>query len=81
MELVEYRKDYLENVKARAAAENEGTVSAFVDNVLNDLNAINVIADYELCYAVGRYGRKAYRVDGYSFDEYDYSIIQTLIEL
>lgn len=74
MELVDYRKDYLETVKMIAAAENEGTVSTFVDTVMRDLQDLNVITDFELCYAAGRYGRKSYRVDAYSFDDYDNSM-------
>ena len=74
MELSEYRKDYLENVKMLAAAENEGTVAMFVNTVLADLQELNVITDFESCYSVGKYGRKSYRVDAYSFDDYDYSM-------
>lgn len=74
MELSEYRKDYLENVKMLAAAENEGTVAMFVNTVLADLQELNVITDFESCYSVGKYGRKGYRVDAYSFDDYDYSM-------
>ena len=74
MELVDYRKDYLENVKMLAAAENEGTVSTFVNTVMEDLEELNVISDFELCYSSGKYGRKNYRVDAYSFDDYDCSM-------
>lgn len=74
MEISTYRKDYLENIKMLAAAENEGTTSTFVDVVLDDLQGANVIPDYELCYAVGKNGRKNYRVDGYAFDDYDCSM-------
>ena len=51
MELETYRKDYLENVKMLAAAENEGTVSTFVQVVLTDLQELNTIPDFELCYS------------------------------
>ncbi len=74
MELNQYRKDYLENVKMLAAAENEGTVAMFVNTVLEDLQELNVITDFESCYSIGKYGRKSYRVDAYSFDDYDYSM-------
>lgn len=60
MELNDYRKDYLENVKMIAAAESEGTVATFVNNVLADLQDLNVITDFELCYSTGRYGRKSF---------------------
>jgi hypothetical protein len=74
MELAEYRKDYLENIKMLAAAENEGTVAMFVNTVLCDLQDLNAISDFENCYSVGKYGRKIYRVDAYSIDDYDYSM-------
>ena len=74
MELNNYRKEYLENVKAIAAAENEGTVETFVSTVLDDLQALNIIPDYESCFSLGKNGRRNYRVDAYSFDDYDYSM-------
>ena len=46
MELIDYRKDYLENVKMLAAAEAEGTVSTFANTVLTDLQDLNVITDF-----------------------------------
>ena len=74
MELKDYRKEYIENVKTIAAAESEGTVSVFVDTVLQDLQLVNVISDYEVSFSVGKNGRRNYRVDGYSFDDYDCSM-------
>lgn len=74
MELSDFRKDYLENVKMFAAADDAGTASTFVKTVLEDLQDINVISDFEECFSTGKYGRKGYRVDAYSFDEYDYSM-------
>ncbi|HKM35782.1 MAG TPA: AIPR family protein [Lachnospiraceae bacterium] len=74
MELVEFRKDYLENVKMLAAADSVGTVASFVRTVLDDLQDLNVISDFEECFDVGKYGRKTYRVDAYSFDDYDCSM-------
>lgn len=74
MELVEFRKDYLENVKMLAAADSVGTVASFVRTALDDLQDLNVISDFEECFDVGKYGRKTYRVDAYSFDDYDCSM-------
>ena len=74
MELSIYRKEYLENVKTIAAAENEGTVVTFVNTVLEDLQSLNIIPDYESCFSVGKNGRRSYRVDAYSFDDYDFSM-------
>ncbi|MCR4611671.1 MAG: AIPR family protein [Lachnospiraceae bacterium] len=74
MELNSFRKEYLENVKTIAAAENEGTVNTFVKTVLEDLQSLNIIPDFETCFSIGRNGRRNYRVDGYSFDDYDCSM-------
>lgn len=74
MELKEYRKDYLENVKMLAAADSIGTVASFVNTVLENLQDLNVISDFEECFDIGKYGRKNYRVDAYSFDDYDCSM-------
>lgn len=74
MDLVDYRKDYLENIKMFAAADDAGTASTFVKTILEDLQGLNVISDFEECFSVGRYGRKNYRVDAYSFDDYDCSM-------
>ena len=74
MGLIEYRKDYLENVKTQAAADGESTTTMFTTTVLNDLLDLNVITDFNNCYAVGKYLRKNYRVDAYAYDDYDYSM-------
>lgn len=74
MEINEYRKDYLETVKMISAADGVGTVAVFTKSVLNDLQELNVITDWEECFSVGKYGRKNYRIDGYAFDDYDNSM-------
>lgn len=74
MELHEFRKDYLENIKAIAAAENEGTSASFVRTVCDNLVGGELFDDYELCYYTGTASRKKYRVDAYSYDDYDKSM-------
>lgn len=74
MELVDYRKDYLENVKMLAAADMSGTAATFVKCILENLQDLNVISDFEECFDIGKFGRKNYRVDAYSFDDYDCSM-------
>lgn len=71
MDLCEFRKEYLENIKALAAADGEGTTETFVKISCDKLVDSELFADYELCYYVGTVGRKKYRVDAYSYDEYD----------
>ena len=74
MELELYRKNYLENVKSTAATDNDGTVATFVRTTLDDLVANSIIPDYEESYAVGKYGRKNYRVDASAFDDFENSM-------
>ena len=74
MELIDYRKEYLEYVKSSAAADCDGTVSSFMKYSLDNLEESEIISDYELCYSTGKNGRKNYRVDAYSFDDYDCSM-------
>ncbi|MEQ4488272.1 MAG: AIPR family protein [Dehalococcoides mccartyi] len=74
MELKEFRKDYLENIKTVAAAENKGTTEAFVQVTCDNLVNGELFDDYEICYYIGIAKRKKYRVDAYSFDDYDKSM-------
>lgn len=74
MELADYRKDFLEYVKSSAAAEYEGTVASFMKVSLDRMEEAEIISDFELCYSKGKNGRKSYRIDAYSFDDYDCSM-------
>ncbi|MEG2013056.1 MAG: AIPR family protein [Anaerovoracaceae bacterium] len=80
MELHEFRKDYLENVKAIAAADNEGTSASFVRAVCDTLVGGEIFDDYELCYYTGTASRKKYRVDAYSYDDYDKSMTMIIAD-
>lgn len=80
MELHEFRKDYLENIKAVAAAENEGTSASFVRVTCDDLVVGELFDDYELCYYTGTSSRRKYRVDSYSYDDYDKSMTMIIAD-
>lgn len=80
MDLHEFRKDYLENIKAIAAANNEGTSASFVQVVCDNLVSGELFDDYELCYYIGRAGNKKYRVDAYSYDDYDKSMTMIIAD-
>ena len=71
MEVEEFRKDFLEGVKAASVATGEGSCACFVDNVASYLIDNEVLPDFTPCYFLGEYGRKKYRVDGYALDEFD----------
>lgn len=71
MEVEEFKKDFLEGVKAASVATGEGSCACFVDNVASYLIDNEVLPDFTPCYFLGEYGRKKYRVDGYALDEFD----------
>ena len=71
MEVDEFKKDFLEGVKAASVATGEGSCACFVDNVASYLVDNEVLPDFTPCYFLGEYGRKKYRVDGYALDEFD----------
>lgn len=71
MEVEEFKKDFLEGVKAASVATGEGSCACFVDNVASYLIDNEVLPDFTPCYFLGDFGRKKYRVDGYALDEFD----------
>ena len=74
MDLTEFRKDYLENIKAVAAVENKGTAEAFVQVTCDHLVSGEIFDDYEISYYNDKIKNRKFRVDAYSYDEYDKSI-------
>lgn len=74
MELEEFRKDFLESVKARAAADGDLTIAAFVTVVSEKLMDAEEFQDFEPCYYNKpgiRDRRLRLRIDGYSYDDTD----------
>lgn len=71
MDFSEFKKDFLDGVKAAAVATGEGSSACFVDNMASYLIDYELLTDFTPCYFPGEYKRKKYRVDGYSFDEFD----------
>lgn len=75
MDAQEFRKDFLENVKAEAAAAGEGSCVAFVNSMTQYLIDAEVLPDFiPSFYTNTTSRRKMYRVDGYAFDEFDYTM-------
>lgn len=75
MDAQEFRKDFLENVKAEAAATGEGSCAAFVDSMAQYLIEAEVLPDFiPSFYTNTTSTRKIYRVDGYVLDEFDYTM-------
>jgi hypothetical protein len=74
MDLDEFRKDFLESVKSRAAADGDMTQAAFVAVVSERLMEAEEFQDFEPCYYEGngiRDRRLRLRIDGYSYDDTD----------
>ena len=75
MDAQEFRKDFLENVKAEAAATGEGSCAAFVDSMAQHLIEAEVLPDFiPSFYTSTTSTRKIFRVDGYVLDEFDYTM-------
>lgn len=71
MDAEEFKKDFLDGVKAASVATGEGSCACFVDNVASYLIDNEILPDFVPCYYPGEYKRKKYRVDGYALDEFD----------
>lgn len=71
MDANEFKKDFLEGVKAASVTTGEGSCACFVENMASYLVDNEVLTDYIPCYYPGEYKRKKYRVDGYVMDDFD----------
>lgn len=69
MELLDFRKDFIETVKSTAASNMDFEGSAFVNVAVQKMMDAEEIVDFENCYYEGT-GRRNRRlcVEGYSFD-------------
>ncbi|MBW5444744.1 AIPR protein [Cohnella sp. CFH 77786] len=75
MELLEFRKELLEDVRSTAASYGEGSSAAFVGIVANYLVNADVLPDFEAAFYIGAgYRNRKLRVDGYALDEFDYTM-------
>ena len=72
MDVNEFRKDLLEEVKATAATEGGGSSFAFVQLIATYLVDAQYLPDFSYAFynGVGKKNRKI-RVDGYVYDEFD----------
>jgi len=74
LELHEFRKEFLEDVRSTAVANGDGSCAAFVEIVGKYLVEAEVLPDFEssFYYGTGMRNRRL-RVDGYALDEFDYT--------
>jgi len=72
MDAQEFRKDFLEDIKADALATGEGSCASFVTAFARYLQEAEYLLDFTSSYfeGAGKQNRKL-RVDGYAYDEFD----------
>ena len=73
MDVKEFQKDFLEEVKATAATEGAGSNAAFVSVASSYLVNAEVLSDFTYAFHLGMIGSRKLRVDGYVLDEFDYT--------
>lgn len=73
MNVQEFHKDFLEEVKATAATEGAGSNAAFVSVASSYLVNAEALSDFTTAFYIGKSGSKKQRVDGYVLDEFDYT--------
>ena len=73
MNVQEFHKDFLEEVKATAATEGAGSNAAFVSVASSYLVNAEALSDFTTAFYIGKSGSKKLRVDGYVLDEFDYT--------
>ncbi len=73
MDVQEFHKDFLEEVKATAATEGSGSNAAFVSVASSYLVNAEVLSDFTAAFYLGKSGSRKLRVDGYVLDEFDFT--------
>ena len=71
MDVLEFKKEFLSEAKASAAANGEGSSAAFADHMAQYLVDAEVFPDFTSSFYTGKYGRNKCRVDGYVYNELD----------
>jgi hypothetical protein len=81
MDVQEFKKDFLENVKADAAATGEGFCASFVTEFARYLQEAEYLIDFTASYfeGTGKRNRKL-RVDGYAYDEFDKTMSLIIVD-
>lgn len=75
MDEKDFRKDFLEEVKSTAATTGEGSALSFVNIAAEYLQNAEVIPDFTPAFYIPTdKSSKKMRVDGYTFDEFDFTM-------
>ena len=81
MQVIEYRQDFVEQVKVRASAASNFTHAEFVDLCAELLGDAEEVSDFEACYFRGTGTRnRALGVDGFAEDDVDGSLRLVIAE-
>ena len=74
MDVKEFQEDFLQEVKATAATEGEGSSAAFVSIASQYLINSEIISDFSAAFLVKNERSSCkFRVDGYVLDEFDFT--------
>ncbi len=75
MDLQEFRKSFLEDVRSTAATSGDGSCASFVGIFADYLVGAEVLSNFEIAFysGTGKRNRKL-RTDGYVLDEFDYTM-------
>ena len=75
MDIQDFRKDFIEDIKSTAATLGEGSSSAFVKITTDYLISAEVLSDFTPSFYVGTgKNNRKFRVDGYVLDDFDYTM-------
>lgn len=75
MELYEFRKDFLEDIRSTAISENDSKVNTFSRIICDYLVEFEIIPSFELCFIKADIGKKRnLTMDAYSYDNFDKSL-------
>ncbi|WP_296560110.1 AIPR family protein [uncultured Acetobacterium sp.] len=75
MELGTYHKLCCEDVKSTAASEGDGKVSSFTKIICDNFVENQVFEDFEQSFFEGMCGRKKCRVDAWSYNDFDKTLV------
>lgn len=75
MDVHDFHKDFLEEIKATAATEGEGSNAAFVNVATSYLMSSEVLSDFTSAFYTGNgKNNRKIRVDGYVLDDFDLTL-------
>ena len=75
MELREFREELIDDIRAQAEANMEGTTSAFIQHITSLLVESEEVEDFTECYFEMKRSNRKIQIDGFHFDEFDNSCV------